>query len=183
MRGAHVVCSKHTPCRIVPHAGKVFEHGVKSSGAQERAVFDEDHGGGNFSNDAGELAPQATAFASQSGAFTGGADVLTREAARNDVNSASPRSSVKCANVIPDWERVQRAVVLPRSQDGRCVGVVFHSADCAPSKQVSAKYSATNACEKSQLIHVASKRQEPRERGSRCTCQPADVTGNQLTWV
>jgi hypothetical protein len=87
------------------------------------------------------------------GSFSGCTDVLTGKAARNDVNTASPLVSVKGLNVIPDRERRQASVVLAGNQDARGVGIPFHSAHGSPSKQVSAEYASTSACEKSQLIH------------------------------
>jgi hypothetical protein len=36
------------------------------------------------------------------------------------------------------------------------VGITLNRADGVPAEEVAAEYSATSACEKSQLIHVAS---------------------------
>jgi hypothetical protein len=36
VRGANIVCSQHTPPRIVPHFGKVTEDSGKTSGNKER---------------------------------------------------------------------------------------------------------------------------------------------------
>jgi hypothetical protein len=102
------------------------------------------------------VTPHAAALAVDAGAFSGCADVLARKSARNDVNNAAPRSSVKGLNVIPNRERRENAVILSGGKNASWVGFPLDGADGSPSKQVSAKYSATSACEKSQLIHSAS---------------------------
>jgi len=45
---------------------------------------------------------------------------------------------------------------LPLRQNLCGVGITLNGADGAPSEEVAAEYSATSACEKSQLIHAAS---------------------------
>jgi hypothetical protein len=98
--------------------------------------------------------PHSRAFAIYAGSLAGGADVLAGEPARNHVNTAAPRSSVKGLHVIPYRESLKRAVVLSGQQYAGCIGLPFNGAHCSPSEQLAAKYSATSACEKSQLIHV-----------------------------
>jgi hypothetical protein len=78
---------------------------------------------------------------------------LAREAARNDVNKAAPWSAVKGANVIPNREGREKAVILSGDKNACGVGVALNSGDGAPAEQVATEYSATSACEKSQLIH------------------------------
>jgi hypothetical protein len=48
------------------------------------------------------------------------------------------------------------SVVLSLCQNGCGVGITFNGAHGSPPEEVSAEYSATSACEKSQLIHFAS---------------------------
>jgi hypothetical protein len=146
------VCSEHSPLRIVPQRGQVTEHGVESAKSEGWGVFHEDVTGHHLANDSGELSPESGAFAGDPGSASSNGYVLTGKAARYDVNTASPRASVKGANVVPDWERVKRPVVLPRSQDRSGIGVTLNGADGSPSEQSSAENSATSACEKSQLI-------------------------------
>jgi len=100
--------------------------------------------------------PHAAALSLDACPATGDADVLARESARYDINKAAPWSSVKGLNVIPNRERRENAVILSGEQYACWVGGPFDGADGAPSEQVASEYSATSACEKSQLIHAAS---------------------------
>jgi hypothetical protein len=77
---------------------------------------------------------------------------LTGKAARYDINNASPRSSVKGLNVIPNRERREKAVVLSGAQYACGVGFPFDGADGSPSKEFAPKDASTSAREKSQLI-------------------------------
>jgi hypothetical protein len=96
---------------------------------------------------------------------SGNANILAGKAARNHVNNSPPRFSVKGANIIPDRERVENAVIL--SLDKYACGVWFSldGANCSPSEQCPCEYSATSACEKSQLIHTTSKPYGLRQAG------------------
>jgi hypothetical protein len=96
-------------------------------------------------------------------AFSGDADVLAGKPARNHVNNSAPRSSVKGANVIPNREGREKAVILSGDKYACGVWVALNGANRSPSEQFAAQYSATSAREKSQLIHFS-----PRcMRGSR----------------
>jgi hypothetical protein len=78
---------------------------------------------------------------------------LAWEAARDDIHKSAPWQSVKSANVIPDWERLECFVVLPRFEDFAAIGVDFNGADGAPSEEVRAEQATASACEQCQLIH------------------------------
>jgi hypothetical protein len=80
---------------------------------------------------------------------------LTGKAARYDINNASPRSSVKGLNVIPNRESREKAIVLSGAQYACWVGFPFNGADGSPPEELAPEYSSTSACEKSQLIHVS----------------------------
>jgi hypothetical protein len=153
VRGANIGRGNNSPFRIVPERGKVTEHPVESSRNESWAVFNECEAGSYFANDAGHFVPHPAALAVESFPCPGDADVLAWEAARYHVNKASPRSSVKGANVIPNRERREHAVILSGEQYACWVGFPLDSADGSPSEQVAAEYSATSACEKCQLIH------------------------------
>jgi hypothetical protein len=77
---------------------------------------------------------------------------LAGKAARNDVNTASPRSAVKGADVIPDRERFKRPVVLTPQQYASCIFVELDGADGSPPKQSPSENATTSAREKCQLI-------------------------------
>lgn len=153
VRGAGVARSHNSPSRIIPQAGKVKEDQSKASLNKEWAVLHEDVAGSYLADNASHLAPESGAPSTDPGAFPGGADVLARESARNDVNSASPRASVKVAYVIPDREGREAAVVLPGDQNVPCVGVELDGADGAPAEQFPAENASSSAREKCQLIH------------------------------
>jgi hypothetical protein len=82
------------------------------------------------------------------------ADVLAGKSARYDVNNSAPRSAVKGLNVIPNREMREKSVILSGAQYACCIWLPFDGADGSPSEKFSPKYSATSACEKSQLIHL-----------------------------
>jgi hypothetical protein len=91
--------------------------------------------------------PHTASLAFDSGAFTGGGDVLTGEASRHHANTAAPWASVEGLYVIPDWERFEASVVLSGDQNIPCVCVPFDGADGFPSKEFAAKNAASSARE------------------------------------
>jgi hypothetical protein len=78
---------------------------------------------------------------------------LARKAPRNHVNNPAPRPSVEGANVIPNREGRENAVILALGKNACGVGFEFNSADSSPPEQLAPEYSATSARENSQLIH------------------------------
>jgi hypothetical protein len=147
VRRANVGSSQHTPSRIEPERGHVTEDASKSASNESWGVLHEDVARSNLANDASELGPEAGAFSVDTCALAGDADVLAGKAARNHVNNSSPRSSVKGANVIPNRERREKAVILSGDKYACGVGVEFDGADGSPSEQVAAENAATSACE------------------------------------
>jgi hypothetical protein len=101
------------------------------------------------------VSPHAGSSSIDSCAFAGHADVLAGKASRYDINTLAPRSSVKGANVIPNREGREKAVILSGGKYACGVGVPLDGADGSPSEKFSPKYSSTSACEKSQLIHFS----------------------------
>jgi len=75
------------------------------------------------------------------------ADVLARESSRYHVNNAAPWSSVKGANVIPNREGREKAVILSCDKNACGVWLSLNGANGAPSDKLPAKYSATSARE------------------------------------
>jgi hypothetical protein len=143
-----------TPLCIEPHLGQVSENLSKPSRSEHWGVFHVDESRSYLANDPCHFRPQSAPLALETGTSSCGADVLTGKAARNHVNTTAPRSSVKGANVIPNRERREKAVILSGGKYACGVGFPFNSANGAPSEQVASKNSATSACEKSQLIHT-----------------------------
>lgn len=113
---------------------------VASSGHEREA-------GPNFANDPRHVLPHAAALSVNACTLSGNADVLAREASRNHVNSPSPSSSVKGANVAPDRERREKSFVLSSGKYASGVGLPLDCTDGAPPEQLAREYSATSACE------------------------------------
>jgi hypothetical protein len=153
MRSAGVGSAEHSPARIEPHLGQVSKYNSKPPSSEHWRVLHEREAGSYFTNDAGHFHPEPGLLSVDPSALAGGADVLAGEAARNDINTAAPRATVKGLHVRPNWEWLEKAIVLSLSKNGRCVGIKFNGADGSPPEELPPEYSATSAREKSQLIH------------------------------
>jgi hypothetical protein len=147
MRRADIGSAQHSPSRVIPERGQVTEDSSESASNESWGVLHKDVARSNLANDASELGPEAGAFSVNASALSCDADVLTGKAARNHVNTSSPRSSVKGPNVIPNRERREKAVILSGDKYACGVGVEFDGADGSPSEQVAAENAATSACE------------------------------------
>ncbi len=153
--GANVGSSQHCPPAVIPERGQITEHSSESPSNESWAVLHVAEAGSNLANDPRHVAPHAAALSVNACAFAGNADVLAREAPRNHVNKSAPRSSVKGAHVRPNRERSQGSTVLSLRQNLCGVGITLNCAHGAPAQAVPCEYSATSACEKSQLIHTS----------------------------
>ncbi len=149
---AGVTSSEHTPARIVPQRGQVPENDSEAAAGEEGAVFHEHESRSHLTDDPRHVPPEARTGAGDACPVAGAGDVLTGEAARQNVNTASPRSAVKGAHVIPDRERREAPVVLASHENACGVGVALDGTDGAPAEQVTAEDASTSAREKSQLI-------------------------------
>ena len=154
MRRPNVGSSQHCPFAVIPERGQITEDSPKASSKEGWAVLHEDVAGSNLANDARHVSPHAASGSVDSCTPPRHADVLAGKAARYDVNTASPRSAVKGLNVIPDREGREKAVILSGGKNACGVGLPLNSTDGSPSEEMPSEYSATSACEKSQLIHV-----------------------------
>ena len=134
--------SHNTPFRIIPHFGKVTEDDGKSSSHKHWAIFHECVARSNFADDSRHVFPHGASFSFDSRPLSCTGNVLTGKASRHDINTASPRSSVKGLNVIPDREGFKTSVVLPGDQNVPCVGIPLDGADSSPSEEMSAEYAA-----------------------------------------
>jgi len=152
--GTNIVRSQHTPLRIIPAFVQAAEDNIKSSPNKERGILHEDVFRSYLPNDTEHLEPEGRLFTGNPGSVSGGADILAREPSRHHINNASPRSSVKRSDVIPNRERgqvrqsVSDSVVLSLYKYRSTVGVEFDCTHAAVSAEQSAKYASTNACEK-----------------------------------
>jgi len=134
--GANIGRSQHAPLHIIPEGGKISQDDFKPELLETRRVFSEDKSRSYLSHDSGHFFPESRPGSrdSCSGACAG--YILTWEASRYDVNTASPCSSVKGAHVIPDRIRGKRAVILPCEKNGGGEPVVLDGADGLPSEKV-----------------------------------------------
>ena len=85
-------------------------------------VLQEHVSGSNVTDDPADVWPEPTVIVS-SGALAGGAEGLAGETGSDEIHSATPRASVKGAQVRPDRCAIQARFVHPRHESGRCVGV------------------------------------------------------------
>jgi hypothetical protein len=99
VRRAHGARADNAPLRVEPHLGKVSEHPPESSNKQSWRVLHEDVGRSYLANNPGHLTPKAAFRPADVGPLSGDGYVRAGKAARNDVNTSRPWSSVKTFNV------------------------------------------------------------------------------------
>jgi hypothetical protein len=121
--------SDNSPSRIIPQRGKISEYDVKPPRSEHWAVLHEYVFGLYLANDPGKLGPQSRSLPVDIASFTGGRYVLTGESSTYHINLASPVSSVKRFNVIPDGEPGQDSVTLPLQEHFPTVRFNFDSTD------------------------------------------------------
>ena len=153
VRGANIGRSEHAPLRIVPERGQVTEHGPESPSNESWRVFHEAESWSYLANDAGHFSPEPRPRAVDTCPGACDADVLAREAARDDIHESSPRTPVEGGHVIPHWEGLKAPVVLSGHEHGARVSVKFDGTDGSPPEFARCENAASSACEKCQLIH------------------------------
>jgi hypothetical protein len=92
------------------------------------------------------VAPQAGTLSGDSGAFSGGADVLAGKAPGDDVDGATPWPPVEGLHVVPDREGLKASVGLSGQQDAPGVGIKLNSGSGAPSKESPSQDATCPAC-------------------------------------
>jgi hypothetical protein len=132
--GAAVGSSQHAPCSMIPDFGHVSEYASKSARSEHWGVFHECVAWLYFANDSVHFRPEAGAGAGDAGTFACGADVLTGEAACDDVDVAAEWCAVEGADVVPDGEVWEVSEFLVVEEDGSGVGFDFAGGDCTPAK-------------------------------------------------
>jgi hypothetical protein len=141
---SNVRSGKHSPRSIEPERGQVSKHSAKSSSNESWGVLHEDEAGSNLANDSGHVEPQTRTGAINAGALPCDADVLAWESPRHHVNTSAPRVSVKGANVIPNRERREKAVVLSGDKYACGIGLPLNSTDGSPAEQLAAENASTS---------------------------------------
>lgn len=134
MGRAHIICSQHAPCHIIPCCGQRPEYGSESPSKQHWAVFHEHPLGLHLANDSVHLVPQAAAFSFQASAFSSHGNILAREATGDDIDLAAPWGAIEGADVIPQREEGQLAVPLALHEDAARVFFNLNGADGIPAK-------------------------------------------------
>jgi hypothetical protein len=114
------------PLRVVPERDQVSENSSHSPVKQSCDVLHDDVSRSYLANNSSELSPQSGSLAVESGSGSGDGDVLTREAAADEVDGyaiGSESRSGKSSNVVID--RNVRPVL---AENGAAVSVAL--AEC-----------------------------------------------------
>lgn len=128
---ANIGRSESAPLRIVPERGKVGEDDFKPFCAEGCDVLNEDQSRLNFGDDSEVLLPEPASRTCDSGLLSGNADVLAREAARDDVHQSAKRLSVEGGNIRPNRRWIQVCFVHARRKDFTGIGFPLHESDNA----------------------------------------------------
>ena len=107
VRRSNVVRSQHAPFRIEPARGQVgkdlSEVGAAIPGKETRDVLEKPVAGLYLAKHAEGVRPEV-ALVGVPEPLPGNGEGLTREAARDAIHDATPRSTVEGADIIQDWE-------------------------------------------------------------------------------
>jgi hypothetical protein len=145
--GSNIGSSQHSPSTAIPERGQVWNNSPESSVNERWRVLHEDEAGSNFANNSRHARPEPGASAVDSRSLACNADVLAREASRHHINTAAPRSSVKGANVIPNREGREKAVILSGDKYACGVGLKLDGTHGCPPEQLAAEDASTSARE------------------------------------
>lgn len=113
---------EQTPFRIEPEFGKVGEDVREPVSNKLGDVLQEHESRFHVSNDPGNVWPDPSDVIDTE-TLPSGRERLARETGSDDIHSATPRSTVEGAQVIPDRSLIQVRFVHPRHESGRCVAV------------------------------------------------------------
>lgn len=150
VRRSNIGRSESAPLSIIPERGKVFEDDFESARAERGNVFNEDQSRLNLLDDSGELLPEPASLPSDACALSGNGDVLTREAAKDDVHQATKWLAVEGGHIRPNRRWVQVVFLHARSQDFAGVGFPLHVSDrsALSNCQLDAEVESGRAAEK-----------------------------------
>ena len=134
------------PSHAIPALGKLSENRSEVFVSKESwYVFQEDEAGSHFAYDSDCFRPEIPVVG-LSDMLSSDAPRLAREAARDDVNEATPRSPVEGLDVVPDREQGEQTVPLPPQEDFPAERLDFHGANGSPSKEGGSEQPPSNAC-------------------------------------
>lgn len=143
------------PLRVIPCFGQVSENSsdrrsvpsLPFPGEERGYVLHDDVAGSKLANDPGELGPKTRAGSVDSGAVAGGAEVLTGEAAADEVD----RREVLRADLADVFEALRLGEVA--REDGPAVGVLLDLPERRHSAAVEAELEAADPREEAADIH------------------------------
>ena len=146
VRRADLLRSEQIPFRIVPAFGQVAEDTVESSRSESCDVFHENEAGSYLANDSRVLGPETRPLSVETGSGSRKADVLAREAARDEIHDSSPRLAVEGGYVVPDRSWTQLLLSHPGHESRRSVGVPLDVTDSSVSGDgsVQSEFEATD---------------------------------------
>ena len=128
MRGTNVLSRQHRPLRIIPVFGKLSEYSWQSPNKDAWDVFNECEAGSHLAKHSPEGGPKITLVGLAS-SLSGHAPGLAGDAAKHEVNEASPRTPVKGREVIPHWSVADDSVSHSGLQEPLAVSILLHIAD------------------------------------------------------
>jgi hypothetical protein len=151
MRGSAVERGENIPRAIEPERGQIADQLVKASPSvnceQPGHIFNEHGAGLDLGDDPGNVGPEP-ALIERAAARSGGAGGLAREARREEIHDAAPRSAIEGREIVPDRRAIQRRVFHPCHEDGRCVGVplnVTHASVRSAEREGHAEFQSSSA--------------------------------------
>jgi hypothetical protein len=136
MGSSGIVRAQTAPFRIEPHRGQVPEHAVESSSSESCDVLHEDEAGSYLAHDASEVRPQAGPLPVNALALPGVADVLTGEAASDEIHDATPRAAVEGGDIRPHRARSQATLFHLAYQRRGGESVPLHETDRANARHL-----------------------------------------------
>ena len=133
---------------------QIIEHPVAASASERRAVLSNNPTRSDLVDEPGHLEPEAASFSGKPSATTGGADVLARKSAGDDVG---PNNSICCE--LPGGEGADVGIaehVRPASgEHGAGIGLAFAECDSSHSATLKPKAEASDAGKEVEHIHAA----------------------------
>lgn len=106
------------PLSIEPQRGQGSENVSEPGSKEPWHVFQKDDSGLHLANHALDVWPQPP-FVISATPGSGDADRLAREARRDDIHDATPRSSIEVGEVVPHRRSIHGLVLHPRQESGR----------------------------------------------------------------
>jgi hypothetical protein len=147
MGSSGVVRAQATPLRIEPQRGQVPEHAVESSSSESCDVLHEDEAGSNLAHDPSEVRPEPRPLPVDAFSLPGVADVLTGEAASDEIHDSTPWAAVEGGDIRPHRARSQPTFFHLADQSRSGESFPLHEADRASADSLEAEGQSASAGE------------------------------------